>query len=117
MRVTFLIMVLIGLMSTTVNDYSAKSVRLGKSLSADSPCHNFPPFPRCGIVSRPCHSFTAFISEASRPGERALSQNSVFLANRPWQVEVRARVCVKLASAMQPIKLFPGKWLGKGNHR
>ena len=93
MGVTFLIMVLIALMSTMVNDYSAKSVRLGKSLSADSPCYNFPPFPRCGIVSRPCHSFAAFISEASRPGERALSQNSVFLANRRWPVEVRVCVC------------------------
>jgi hypothetical protein len=47
----------------------------------------------------------------------ALSQNSVFLANRRWPVEVRARVCVKLASAMQPIKVVPGKWLGKGNYR
>jgi hypothetical protein len=47
----------------------------------------------------------------------ALSQNSVFLANGRWPVEVRVRVCVKLASAMQPIKLVPGKWLGKGNHR
>jgi len=47
----------------------------------------------------------------------AQSQNIVFLANRRWPVEVRVRVCVKLASAMQPIKLFPGKWLGKGNHR
>jgi len=48
---------------------------------------------------------------------QALSQNSVFLANRRWPVEVRVRVCVKLASAMQPIKLVPGKWLGKGNYR
>jgi hypothetical protein len=51
------------------------------------------------------------------PEKQALSQNSVFLANRRWPVEVSVSVCVKLASAMQPIKLFPGKWLGKGNHR
>jgi len=47
----------------------------------------------------------------------ALSQISVFLANRRWPVDVCVRVRVKLASAMQSIKLFPGKWLGKGNHR
>jgi hypothetical protein len=40
-----------------------------------------------------------------------LGSLEAFLANRHWPVGVR--VCAKLTSAMQSIKLLGGKWLGK----
>jgi hypothetical protein len=82
MRVTFLIMVLIGLMSTMVNDYLRKGVRRGKQLS--------------GL----CLKIACFWPTGGG------QSRCVYVC-----------VCVKLARAMQPIKLVPGKWLGKGNHR